>query len=214
MRAAIRGSNLRRLRQSFHCVPNFSMLVSLWLSIRLYVLSGYSIQRKSTRWIFAKLSEEGEAKHGFLQWLQQSTLRCLNHQRNVGELFMDTPTIHFASVTLDCPNQEELADFYSALLGWSKQRYDEEWLAVISPDKHTCLLFQEVEDYISPVWPNEKGKQQQMTHIDFASAPSEKEAVVHHALACGATFASVQHSTDYVIFMDPVGHPFCISFFG
>ena len=129
-------------------------------------------------------------------------------------LRMYTPTIHFASVTLDCPNGEMLADFYSALLGWSKQRFDEEWLAVISPDKHICLLFQEVEDYQSPVWPNEKGKQQQMTHVDFASPPGEKEAVIQHALACGATYASVQHSEDYVIFIDPVGHPFCISFFG
>ncbi len=90
---------------------------------------------------------------------------------------MSRPTINFASVTLDCPNQEELADFYTALLGWNKQRFDEEWLAVISPDKHICLLFQEIEDYIPPVWPNEKGKQQQMTHLDFASTPNEKDAV-------------------------------------
>ena len=127
---------------------------------------------------------------------------------------MSKPTINFASVTLDCPNQEELADFYAALLGWNKQRFDEEWLAVISPDEHICLLFQEIEDYIPPVWPNEKGKQQQMTHLDFASAPDEKESVKSHALACGATLASVQYSADYTVFIDPVGHPFCISFFG
>jgi catechol 2,3-dioxygenase-like lactoylglutathione lyase family enzyme len=127
---------------------------------------------------------------------------------------MSKPTINFASVTLDCPNQEELADFYTELLGWNKRRFDEEWLAVISPDEHICLLFQEIEDYIPPVWPNEKGKQQQMTHLDFASAPNEKEAVKSHALACGATLASVQYSQDYTIFIDPVGHPFCISFFG
>lgn len=126
---------------------------------------------------------------------------------------MHTPIINFSSVTLDCPNQEELADFYTALLGWSKQRFDEEWLAVISKDKHICLLFQEIEDYISPVWPNEKGKQQQMTHLDFAAAKNEKEVVVNHALACGATLASIQYSRDYTIFIDPVGHPFCISFF-
>lgn len=33
---------------------------------------------------------------------------------------MTAPTINFASVTLDCPNQEALADFYTALLGWKK----------------------------------------------------------------------------------------------
>ncbi len=126
---------------------------------------------------------------------------------------MSIPTINFASVTLDCPNQEALADFYTALLGWNKQRFDEEWLAVISPDKHICLLFQEIDDYIPPVWPNEKGKQQQMTHLDFSSTLKEKEAVKSHALACGATLASSQYSSDYTVFIDPVGHPFCISFF-
>ena len=127
---------------------------------------------------------------------------------------MSKPTINFASVTLDCPDQEALADFYTALLGWDKVRYDDEWLAVNSPDKHICLLFQEIEDYLPPVWPNEQGKQQQMTHLDFSSSPNEKEAVISHALACGAAFASVQYSENYTIFIDPVGHPFCISFYG
>lgn len=125
---------------------------------------------------------------------------------------MDKPAIRFASVTLDCPNQEELADFYTALLGWNKQRFDEEWLGVISPDGHLCLLFQETEDYAPPVWPNERGKQQQMTHLDFASSPGEKEAVTSHALACGASLAEVQFYEDSTVFIDPAGHPFCVSF--
>lgn len=127
---------------------------------------------------------------------------------------MSKPTINFASVTLDCPNQEELADFYASLLGWKKQRFDEEWLAVLSPDDKICLLFQEISDYVPPVWPNEPGKQQQMTHLDFAAAPADKEAVIKHALECGATLSPVQYADFYVIFKDPVGHPFCISFFG
>ncbi len=126
---------------------------------------------------------------------------------------MPGPKINFASVTLDCPDQEKLADFYAALLGWNKKRFSEEWLAVISPDDQICLLFQEIEDYVSPVWPNEKGKQQQMTHLDFAAAPKEKEAVKSHALSCGAALASVQYSQDYTVFLDPVGRPFCVSFF-
>lgn len=127
---------------------------------------------------------------------------------------MAAPNISFASVTLDCPNQEELADFYVALLGWRKERFDEEWLAVISPDSHICLLFQETDDYVPPVWPNEEGKQQQMTHLDFAASPKDKEAVKSHALACGASLASVQYFESSTVFIDPVGHPFCISFFG
>jgi catechol 2,3-dioxygenase-like lactoylglutathione lyase family enzyme len=126
---------------------------------------------------------------------------------------MSRPTLNFGAVTLDCPNQEELADFYASLLGWNKKRFDEEWLAVISPDNQICLLFQEIEDYIPPVWPIEKGKQQVMTHLDFDASKEEKEAVKEHALACGATLASVQYSNDYFVFIDPAGHPFCITFF-
>jgi hypothetical protein len=126
---------------------------------------------------------------------------------------MAAPEIRFASMTLDCPNQAELADFYTALLSWGKHRFDEEWLAVISPDKHVCLLFQQIEDYVPPVWPSETGKQQQMAHLDFAAATNEKEVVTKHALACGATLASVQFAENYTIFIDPVGHPFCISFY-
>ena len=102
---------------------------------------------------------------------------------------MSRPMIKFASVTLDCPNQEALADFYAALLGWEKQRFDEEWLAVLSPDGNICLLFQEIDDYVPPVWPNEPGEQQQMTHLDFAASPADKDAVINHAIACGATLS-------------------------
>lgn len=126
---------------------------------------------------------------------------------------MSRPSIRFASVTLDCPDQEALADFYAALLGWEKRRFDEEWLAVLSPDEKICLLFQQISDYVPPVWPNEPGKQQQMTHLDFAASSRDRESVIKHALDCGAGLSPVQYSDFYTVFFDPVGHPFCISFF-
>lgn len=127
---------------------------------------------------------------------------------------MALPAIRFASVTLDCPNQEELADFYTKLLGWNKQRFDEEWLGVTSPDGAICLLFQQTDDYVRPVWPNEKEKQQQMTHLDFTEAPEERDSVTRHALSCGAVLAPMQYYGHTSVFLDPAGHPFCIGFFG
>ena len=126
---------------------------------------------------------------------------------------MSKPMLKLSAVTLDCPDQEALADFYANLLGWEKKRFDEEWLAVLSPEGNICLLFQEVSDYVPPVWPNEPGKQQQMTHLDFAASPADKEEVIKHALACGAKLSPVQYSDYYTVFIDPAGHPFCISFF-
>jgi len=127
---------------------------------------------------------------------------------------MPGPNIKFASVTLDCPDQEALADFYASLLGWEKKRFDEEWLAVLCPDCKLYLLFQEISDYVPPVWPNEPGKQQVMTHLDFAAAPADKNEVIKHAVACGAKISPVQYSDSYTVFFDPAGHPFCISFYG
>ncbi|MFT3887567.1 MAG: VOC family protein [Arachnia sp.] len=125
---------------------------------------------------------------------------------------MSGPTINLAYVTLDCPDPEELADFYSVLLGWAKNRISDEWLAVAPPEGRFSLLFQESKDYIPPVWPSEQGKQQQMMHLDFSASPGDKEAVERHALSCGATLSPVQHYPEYTIFLDPVGHPFCIGF--
>ena len=78
---------------------------------------------------------------------------------------------------------------------------------------NTEKTYEEIQDYIPPVWPNERGKQQQMTHLDFAASSDDREAVTKHALECGATFASVQYYEQSTVFIDPVGHPFCIGFF-
>jgi len=66
----------------------------------------------------------------------------------------------------DCKNADALADFYAALLGWEKEISGEGWAALRSP-QGWLFAFQEIEDYVEPVWPWERGKQQQMAHIDF-----------------------------------------------
>lgn len=124
------------------------------------------------------------------------------------------PAVRFASVTLDCPDREQLADFYATLLGWEKKQFDEEWLGVVSPDGAVCLFFQETEDYVRPVWPNGPGRQQQMEHLDFAADPAEREFVTRHVLSCGAVMAPMQYYRHSTVFLDPAGHPFCIGFFG
>lgn len=113
------------------------------------------------------------------------------------------------ALVLDSGNSEELSDFYAKLLGWTKQRYDDEWI-IVSSDKGegTPLVFQEIVNYEKPVWPAERGKQQQMMHMDFY-ADDHKEAL-KHALACGARFSEVQLEDGWRVMLDPAGHPFCI----
>jgi hypothetical protein len=69
-------------------------------------------------------------------------------------------------ITFDCPNANELADFYVSISGWEKEISSDEWAGIRTPEG-ILLVFQTVEDYSPPVWPWENGKQQQMAHIDF-----------------------------------------------
>ena len=69
------------------------------------------------------------------------------------------------------------------------------------------MVFQEIENYQKPIWPEEKGKQQQMMHLDFYSDNVEES--VKNALDYGATLAEFQ-SGDWFVLKDPEGHPFCI----
>ena len=115
--------------------------------------------------------------------------------------------------TLDSDNSEELSAFYQKLLGWKRHDFnsDTEFI-VLSNDKDGCmpvrLLFQQVENYVPPVWPAEPGKQQQMTHLDFHV--EDVEEGVAHALSCGATLSPIQFADRWRVMFDPAGHPFCI----
>ena len=112
------------------------------------------------------------------------------------------------SIAFDCPNANELADFYAKLLGWEKEISSDEWAALRTP-KGTLLVFQTVENYIPPVWPWKSGEQQQMAHIDF-KVDNLPESV-EFALKCGAKTSDVQFYDTSIVMFDPSGHPFCLS---
>ena len=117
--------------------------------------------------------------------------------------------IKMGAIVLDSNNSDELADFYAKLLGWTKHRYDAEWV-IVSGDKGEGLplVFQEIENYERPVWPAASGAQQQMLHLDFYV--DDVEQAVRYALSCGAELSKVQLCDDWKVLLDPAGHPFCI----
>ena len=116
------------------------------------------------------------------------------------------------AVVLECENVAALSDFYIQLLGW-KKNYGEngEWTDIISPSGGVKIAFQQNEDYIPPVWPDEPGAQQQMAHLDFTVHNKEQmELAVQHAISCGAVKASIQYVAEkWTTMIDPAGHPFC-----
>jgi catechol 2,3-dioxygenase-like lactoylglutathione lyase family enzyme len=111
-------------------------------------------------------------------------------------------------IAFDCPDANELADFYVKLSGWKKEISADEWATIRTP-QGILLVFQTVENYEPPVWPWEKGRQQQMAHIDFYVDDLEKAVAL--ALENGARKADIQYYDTSTVMFDPAGHPFCLS---
>lgn len=112
------------------------------------------------------------------------------------------------ATVLDTDDAIGLCDFYAKLLGWTRIPYqqDDEWIVIVN--EKIALVFQQVDDYQRPVWPEEPGRQQQMMHLDFYV--EDPEAAIEHALECGAVISPVQGGDHWKVLLDPAGHPFCI----
>lgn len=110
-------------------------------------------------------------------------------------------------VAIDCPDPQELAKFYSALTG----------IAVdMSPgyapdvdlvhDSLPALSFQGVENYVAPTWA--EGHLPKQIHLDFEV--DDLDEGERHVLSIGGRKADYQPGTTFRVFLDPVGHPFCL----
>ena len=120
---------------------------------------------------------------------------------------------HLNYFVLDCPDCEELAAFYARLLGWSVSSFPDVpgWANVVPPGEYGenfRIGCQQIPDFRPPTWPG--GPVPQEGHLDFYVedlVEGEREAI-----AAGATKHEVQPSEtgQFVVFLDPVGHPFCL----
>lgn len=114
---------------------------------------------------------------------------------------------------LDCPDALSLARFYVQLLGWTVQVDDEDplWANVLPPAREQSamkLACQQIDNYRAPEWPD--GAVPQQAHLDFHVASIDDAARLAESI--GATRHPHQPSEDgsFVVFLDPVGHPFCL----
>jgi hypothetical protein len=119
-----------------------------------------------------------------------------------------TAIARFSLVALDCPDARALAEFYSRITSWPIEEDDDpeaDWLQLVSPAGAT-IAFQEVADFRPPSWPGQEHPQQ--LHLDFDVLDlDEGEAAV---LALGARKAEHQPGKTFRVYLDPVGHPFCL----
>jgi len=127
----------------------------------------------------------------------------------------DMAIAKYSLTALDCLDPVALASFYAKITDFE--------VVVAHRDKHgnphwvelvdngvTRIAFQRVEKYIPPTWP--EGPTPQQAHLDFDVADLNKAE--QQLLEIGAVKSPIQTSsnpeTNFRVYFDPAGHPFCL----
>lgn len=116
----------------------------------------------------------------------------------------DNPGTTLMGVTLDCPDAKELSAFYSDLLG-KPVTYEGDGMAMIGEDGAQPVLFQQVERYVPPRWPDPAHPQQLHLCVTVADIDAAERAM----LAIGATRLPAEGG-NWRVYADPAGKPFCL----
>jgi catechol 2,3-dioxygenase-like lactoylglutathione lyase family enzyme len=104
-------------------------------------------------------------------------------------------------VVLDCPDPDDLAAFYSALLGLPVTYRDSDWVVVAESSTSSGLAFQRAPGHQAPTWPDPAVPQQ--LHLDVMV--EDPAAAGPRVLALGGVELDGED-----VYADPAGHPFCL----
>ncbi|QGL51171.1 VOC family protein [Micromonospora terminaliae] len=113
------------------------------------------------------------------------------------------PVLRLFAVTIDAPDASALARFYADLTGMAVT-YDGPEGALVAGDGRS-LMFQQVDDYEPPRWPDPAHPQQ--AHLDLWV--DDLDGGEARAVALGARRLSAGGER-FRVFTDPAGHPFCL----
>jgi catechol-2,3-dioxygenase len=113
------------------------------------------------------------------------------------------------AVVLDCPDPRALAEFYRQLVGGEITHADDDWVN-LRDGTAVLLSFQRAPDFQPPEWPG--GERGQQFHIDVTV--DDVDEAERQVLALGASRHEIQPGIDeaWRVYLDPVGHPFCLCF--
>ncbi len=116
------------------------------------------------------------------------------------------PSIALGSVVLDTDDPPRLAAFYTAVLGWSVEWAEDDWITM-GDGAGARLAFQLAINHKAPTWPSDAVPQQ--FHLDLKV--QDLEAACGYVESMGARrAASIGDHPTFVVFLDPSGHPFCL----
>lgn len=121
---------------------------------------------------------------------------------------MTVPSMVLSGVVFDAPDPCALADFYRRLLGWEVSADEPDWVKIVPPGGGAGLSFQTESRYVRPVWPAGPGDQQMQVHLDIGV--DDLDAAGREVVRAGAVLADHQPQEDVRVYLDPVGHPFCL----
>lgn len=118
-------------------------------------------------------------------------------------------TASFGAVVLSTPRPQELAAFYSALLGWVTVTSEPEWVRLRHPEQERPgLSFQLEPADTPPDWPAREGGLQMQAHLDLLV--DDLDAEERRALYLGASTETDQRAPGVRVMRDPHGHIFCL----
>lgn len=121
---------------------------------------------------------------------------------------MTEPVGQLASISLDCPDTDLLAAFYTRLLGLQEAFATPDRSVISLAGAGPMLTLMRAERFVPPAWPD--GPQHQQLHLDIAV--DELRSATEAAIALGATPAVHQPAPEqWRVLLDPAGHPFCLS---
>lgn len=116
----------------------------------------------------------------------------------------DTPHPVIFDVMLDVPDAKASSAFYSELTG-KPVTYEAEGMAMLGNEGEQPILFQQVDGYVAPRWPDPAYPQQMHFDIQVDDVHEAEPKV----LAIGATRLPGE-GEDWRVFADPHGKPFCL----
>ncbi|MGW0230387.1 VOC family protein [Actinopolymorpha singaporensis] len=117
---------------------------------------------------------------------------------------------HLEKTVIDCPDPRVLAAFYCQILGMRVNEDSEDWVVIGSEPGMRQVAFQRAEHWVPPRWPDPERPQQM--HLDVRVA--DADVAEQQLLALGARRVQARRETGFRVFLDLVGHPFCIVFGG
>lgn len=107
---------------------------------------------------------------------------------------------------VDCPDPRRLALFYARLLRMQVIEDAPDWVVLGREPGMRELAFQRVEPWVPPKWPDPEFPHQ--LHLDIRV--DDVDVAQARVIELGATRAPGAPETGYRVFLDPVGHPFCL----